>query len=264
MAHDYVIHNLNMNPTIDCYAGWFIISLSIYGKYSNLANAYETERIYMTDENLALRDRYREIFEKEYSIVQDKLDKIGEFKFKIRGWSITIQAALVVALFTKEIPSASALIWLLLLIPLVFHFLELQQEQIGMALMARALNLEKAIDRLIFRRTESERKKKVLDSTILDKAFGAPRIGISIRNRNRNFSRMLKFKDNILYYSQYLLFLFILFSNTPNLISKTSQDKQSVDSNLHHQSEGKDDRYTNENYYRLWGLSRLESTIRKY
>ena len=74
----------------------------------------------MTEENLALRDKYREIFEKEYGIVQDKLDKIGEFKFKIRGWSITIQTVLLVALFTKELSSVLAPLALLLIIPIIF------------------------------------------------------------------------------------------------------------------------------------------------
>jgi hypothetical protein len=197
----------------------------------------------ITSEGVSARERYRETFETEYRIIQDKLDKIGEFKFKIRGWSITIQSALFVAIFTQKLSSTLPPIFLLLFIPLIFHCLEQQQEHIGKALTDRALELEKAIDRLTFERHESARKKINLDSNIINRVYGAPRIGVSIRHRKRKFfSNMIIFKENFLYHFQYVLFAFvlILFIFNPQFFGKGNQDKQAIHIHLHQDVADKD------------------------
>jgi len=197
----------------------------------------------ITCDRLSRREKYREIFETEYRIIQDKLDKIGEFKFKIRGWSITIQSALLIAIFTQRFSFIFLAICLLGLVPLLFHFLEQQQEHIGKALADRAIDLEKAIDRLTFERYESARKKINLDSIIINKVYGAPRIGVSIRHRKRKISNMFVFKENFLYHFQYALFAFavILFIVKPQFFDKGNQDKQTIHIHLHHDAVDRDE-----------------------
>jgi hypothetical protein len=220
-------------------------------------------------EDLELREKYCEAFEKEYRIIQDKLDKIGEFKFKIRGWSISVQAALIIAILTKEAIPTWAPIGLLFFIPLIFHLLERQQEHIGIALMDRAINLEKAIERLIFRRNESLRKRASLDSTILNEVQGSPRIGVCIRQRRRgllskkiiaegiknlksrsgiwnltrNLARFLK--ENMFYFFQYALFFLtlIIYHGDPQLFKKNSAERQTVHIYMSEDSEARDNKF---------------------
>ena len=65
--------------------------------------------------------------EKEYKILQDKIDKIGAFRFTIKGWSITvILAAAFTSASTAKIPTWLWLVLLLGFLVLFFRF-ELQQ-----------------------------------------------------------------------------------------------------------------------------------------
>jgi len=78
----------------------------------------------------------------EYKIVQDKIDKIGGFKFIIKGWSVT---AVIDALAVGK--TANLLTTLMISVGLafmLFYFfrLEVKQERLSMILGERARKLE--------------------------------------------------------------------------------------------------------------------------
>ena len=157
-----------------------------------------------------MRKRFTDVFFEEYRIIQSKIDKIAEFKFKVRGWSITLQTAILAGLFSGSIRTCFYPI--AFLVPLIFHFLEQQQEELSKALSRRAVNLEYLIDRLSFDRCESERKKTTRDRDALEKVEGAPRIGVTLSNTARQkicyiVRNMLPLKTNIFYYFQYIVFV---------------------------------------------------------
>jgi hypothetical protein len=148
-----------------------------------------------------------DILIKEYEIIQGKIDKIGEFKFKIRGWSLTIQSAIIIAILTGEIKEVWLPIILLFIIPAIFHFLEYQQENISAALSGRALALEKVIDRIIFFPDDSDRKKGVL----LKKLNRSPKIGLTIQKYNKSLRNMWIISKYLMYIAQYFLAVLMLF-----------------------------------------------------
>jgi hypothetical protein len=179
----------------------------------------------------------------EYKIIQSKIDKIGEFQLKVRSWSITLEIALLGAIFTEKI-SPDLYYWALLLISLIvliFHFHEQEQKEIQSYLSERVFPLEKAIDRLIFNRDESEEKKQRLDLAAWKGLKGAPRIGVTLRNYSGNrtvnaLRNMFKVKTHVFYYSQYtliiILLLLSLFGVIPNKQNKDIQYKTPNNNNI--------------------------------
>jgi hypothetical protein len=82
----------------------------------------------------------------EYKILQDKLDKIGEFRFTIKGWSVTVTLA---ALTAATAANASAWVALLpLLVAMAFFVLERKQHELSEAYGRRAVEIEAAMMRL--------------------------------------------------------------------------------------------------------------------
>jgi len=65
---------------------------------------------------------------REYQILQDKIDKIGGFKFTIRGWSVTIVVASSIGAATATLPSPFLLLGLIIFV-LVFGHMESVQTQ---------------------------------------------------------------------------------------------------------------------------------------
>lgn len=87
----------------------------------------------------------------EYKIIQDKIDKIGAFRFTIKGWSITV---LVGALFAAGAAnSARSPFWVLplLLFLGIFFWLEKRQSDISNRLSLRALQIERTVSRFLRR-----------------------------------------------------------------------------------------------------------------
>jgi hypothetical protein len=118
-----------------------------------------------------------------------------------------------------------------ILVPLIFHFLEQQQEELSKALSRRAVNLEYLIDRLSFDRCESERKKTTRDRDALEKVIGTPRIGVTLSNIARQkiyhiVRNMLPLKTNIFYYFQYTVFVLAL---TISIIFKSPINSNKVE-----------------------------------
>jgi hypothetical protein len=62
----------------------------------------------------------------EYKILQDKIDKIGAFKFTIRGWSVTIVVASCIGATTAHLPSPFLLLGLIVFVLLFFRMEQIQ------------------------------------------------------------------------------------------------------------------------------------------
>ncbi len=168
-----------------------------------------------------MNDELRNILFEEYKIIQSKIDKIGEFQFKVKGWAITLETALILSLISGKLPHPVSywLFPLMLVVLLVFQFLEQEQRETHKGLAARAFLLERAIDRLSFARDESEKKKRILDRSAMRDLKGVPRIAVTARSYSRNrtinsLKNMFKFRVHVFYYSQYLVIIlaFLFFS----------------------------------------------------
>lgn len=61
----------------------------------------------------------------EFKLLQDKIDKIGTFKFQIKGWAATLVLAALIGSRLADAPWYAAL----LLIPAIFLFLVLEEDQ---------------------------------------------------------------------------------------------------------------------------------------
>jgi hypothetical protein len=78
----------------------------------------------------------------EYGILQDKLDKIGGFRTTIRGWSVTLVIASIIAAgSSKEV--SPYFLGLLFVFIYAFYAMERKQNQYGNIFGARVLHLEK-------------------------------------------------------------------------------------------------------------------------
>src|ERR1700681_3309809 len=64
----------------------------------------------------------------EYKILQDKIDKIGAFRFTIKGWSVTVVAAVSAAgTTTRSLLTAVTISLGIALMLVIFFFLEFEQ-----------------------------------------------------------------------------------------------------------------------------------------
>lgn len=82
----------------------------------------------------------------EYKILQGKIDKIGEFRFLVRGWAVTLVTAAALANLGADLPAYT----ILGIIPLVamFQAMEAHQRIWSQAFARRALTLEAQLRQL--------------------------------------------------------------------------------------------------------------------
>jgi len=98
----------------------------------------------MSEENKLLIDQ----LSSEYKILQDKIDKIGAFRFTIRGWSVTLVVASIFAVGSSRSVSPLLLL-LLLLFVLLFFSIERKQNKHQTSFENRAFQIEKEIWRIV-------------------------------------------------------------------------------------------------------------------
>jgi hypothetical protein len=84
----------------------------------------------------------------EYKILQDKIDKIGAFKFTIRGWSVTIVVASCIGATTAHLPSPLLPLGLVVFVWLFFR-MEQIQTQYREIFSQRCRDIERWIWRLL-------------------------------------------------------------------------------------------------------------------
>lgn len=151
----------------------------------------------------------------EYKILQDKIDKIGAFRFTIKGWSITI---IIVSIFagsaTKSVPGW---LWATSLIAFLigFFLFERQQTILSRRFGQRSLDIEAVLSRLL-RNAASASGNVAVSSSFLTLHF-VPGIGHHLRGR-RSRRRQPRTRwqsfveaDAIFYFAQALVVLATLF-----------------------------------------------------
>jgi hypothetical protein len=84
----------------------------------------------------------------EYKILQDKIDKIGGFKFTIRGWSVTIVVASCIGATTARLPSPFLLLGLIIFV-WIFGRMERIQTGYRETFARRCAEIERSIWRLL-------------------------------------------------------------------------------------------------------------------
>lgn len=168
----------------------------------------------------------------EYRIIQNKIDKIADFEFKVRGWCIAFDSAIAISILSGkiDIQHRFLVIVLMLFITLVFQFLEQEQLETKKVLAKRALLVERALDRIIIDHDEKDIRKKAINNDVFKKLKGTPRTAITLRNEIRNrtklsFKNMFNFKTHIFYYSQYLIIFIILVFTIVSFISNKPNNK---------------------------------------
>jgi hypothetical protein len=85
----------------------------------------------------------------EYKILQDKIDKIGAFRFMIKGWSITV---IIAALFAGTTTNAvRPLLWLLCLFVVLalFCYVEKTQTDLSHYFGERTISIETVVSRIL-------------------------------------------------------------------------------------------------------------------
>jgi hypothetical protein len=85
-----------------------------------------------------------ELMHSEYKILQDKIDKIGGFRFTIRGWSVTIVMASIVAAGGSKLISPY-LLGVLFIFIWVFYAVENRQNELREIFQNRAFYLERRL-----------------------------------------------------------------------------------------------------------------------
>lgn len=85
----------------------------------------------------------------EYKILQDKIDKIGAFRFTIKGWSVTaVVAALAAGAASKSLSTVVTLSVGLIVMLIFFFLLEYEQVMLSRLYAARAGSLEDAFRKI--------------------------------------------------------------------------------------------------------------------
>jgi hypothetical protein len=102
-------------------------------------------------------DRQKLVLEQlssEYKILQDKIDKIGAFRFTIKGWSVTIVVAAVVAVAAnRQVPAE--ILFILLAFVCLFAWVEYTHVRLSDCFGQRAFQLESSVRYLL--RVDHER-----------------------------------------------------------------------------------------------------------
>ena len=167
--------------------------------------------------------------ENEYKILQDKIDKIGAFRFTIKGWSITvILAAAFASASAVKIPSW---LWLVSLFGFLFLFFrfELEQTTLRHTFGQRCILIESAITRVL--RTAATRSR---GDTIVRAQFVKLRLVPGITNHLRKqssgsdseeWSRWRAFREADGFFYVALGFLTLLFAAWHVTAAKQEIDK---------------------------------------
>jgi hypothetical protein len=136
----------------------------------------------------------------EYKILQDKIDKIGGFRFTIKGWSITvILGALFAVSATGSLPRLPWLLSLLVFIGL-FFLVEKRQTDLSYHFGQRAMSIEVVLSRILRQSSTGGAKN---DFVLLHFVPGIGHHLGRLHQRRRNTgprSKLRSFRDADLYF----------------------------------------------------------------
>ena len=108
----------------------------------------------------------------EYKLLQSKIDKIGEDRFKVRTWSVTLTMGLLLGAKISSVLSPAALSFAFLTV-IMFHLVEHKQRGLGKKLGDRALKLEALI---------RNRAQEATSESGVSQEY-SPKIAVTLRSR---------------------------------------------------------------------------------
>jgi hypothetical protein len=79
----------------------------------------------------------------EYALIQDKIDKVGDFRFRVRSWAITLVSGLSFGSTAASLPAS--FLYVTLPVVLLFWLLEENQRELQQIYIGRALVIERAL-----------------------------------------------------------------------------------------------------------------------
>lgn len=137
----------------------------------------------------------------EYKILLPKIDKIGDYRFTVRGWSATIVLGLLFGSSAANVPSYI----ILLAVPIVilFYLMERNQNNLQVVLMKRAASLERTFQAV-------STKRYVDPNPYADPIGPVPGIATAINRagkRATRFQRAARRSDPAFYWAQAVLIL---------------------------------------------------------
>jgi hypothetical protein len=149
----------------------------------------------------------------EYKILQSKIDKAGDYRFTIRGWSATIILGLVLGSSAADAPRYI----LLFPLPVVFLFflMEEQQNDVQNVLQSRALSLERIL--------QKANKQTYKDPNPYGDPVGpVPGIATALNRSGRSATGRKRWaqRSATLFYSMQVLLIIIAFFAAPFLPAK--------------------------------------------
>ena len=118
-------------------------------------------------------DSVVELLMREYQILQEKIDKIGGFRFTIKGWALTLDTGAVVAAFATSLDRRLSILLVLGVVGALW-LLELRQTHLSEIFQNRAFRIEK----VVMRRLTSHGLRRA-DVALL---MGVPGIASEIRS----------------------------------------------------------------------------------
>jgi hypothetical protein len=160
----------------------------------------------------------------EYKLVQAKIDKIGDFQFKVKSWSAALLGAVLSgAVAAPRFPIAMMAMVGAAFLVLIFHLSERRQRQLSRLLGRRASDLERAFselppisDKLIWeriqRRIPSLRSIPGIASSIVGKKDEKWDGQWICEDWPMIFRWLVRHSDDVFYLIQYFLVFLLMLS----------------------------------------------------
>jgi hypothetical protein len=127
----------------------------------------------------------------EYKLLQDKIDKIGAFRFTIKGWAVTATVGALVAIASGKGFSPSASSFAIDVLLLFFFFFEREQVNLGWVFNNRVRQIEVQFDR---RRRARGVRTTFSTPNIARSLFGAKRKKIDLVPKTFDNPRLEAFR----------------------------------------------------------------------
>ena len=93
-------------------------------------------------------------------ILQDKIDKIGAFRFTIKGWSLTLVVATVLAGTSSKALPIRLVLSLLFAFVVIFFFVEKKQTDLSRSYVKRVLQIESTISNVLRKTANGSRLRE--------------------------------------------------------------------------------------------------------
>lgn len=143
----------------------------------------------------------------EFKLAQDKIDRIGEFLFKIRAWAITGNSGLIVGVLSDKFSALGLIIGIVA--TFAFWYLEQHQRYLRDGYSDRAMVLEAALAKLVAAMAAGVSENAIVASVVRS-LRDAPGIAASSR-RDFAAGRSRSTNEDYIYAFQIILLMVVLF-----------------------------------------------------